>query len=168
MSNKISWGIAIGILVALGGYSYSCVRVTEQSSSFHQHLDELRRRFQNHDARSELVTPSLIVEEVLDLADQAGVQVDEADVVVTAEEVGIARDDDGGCVVAEWPDTAMNLSETDQGRLSLGISHPCPAIPRWVIGVRAEASISWGVASEDLVYERYLLLVRYAEDDEVD
>lgn len=168
MSNKIAWVVAIGILAALGGYSYSCVRVTEQSSSFHQHLDELRRVFQNHDARSELVTPSSIVEEVQDLAEQAGVQLDETDVVVTAEAVEIGRDDDGGCVVEEWPSTAMSLSETDQGRLSLGISHPCLAIPRWVIGVRAEASISWGVASEDLVYERYLLVVRYAEDDEVD
>ncbi len=168
MGSRIAWVIVIGILGAFGGYSYSCIRVTEQSASFHQHLDELRLRIQNHNARYELVTPSLIVDEVQDLAEQAGVQMDESDVEITAEEVEIARDDHDGCVVQAWPDSAMKLSESDQGRLSLGVSLACPVIPRWVISVRAAASISWGVASRDLVYERYLLVVRYSEDDELE
>lgn len=166
MSNKLGWAVAVAILAGLGFYGYSCVKVNERDSSFHQNLDQLRRAFQNHDARSTLITPSLVVDEVLELAAQAGVVVDQDAVVVTAEPVEIAVDDTEGCVVREWPDSARNLSELDQGKLGLGISQSCHAIPHWVIGVHAEAHISRGWVSRDLVYEGYFVIVRYSEDDE--
>ena len=113
-----------------------------------------------------LITPSLLVEEIQELAERAGVELAEDAVEITADEVEIGRDDDDGCVVRAWPDTAMNLSQLDQGKLGLGITHSCPTIPRWVIGVRAEASISYGLVSRELLHERYLVVVRYSEDDE--
>jgi hypothetical protein len=161
VSNRIGWLVAIAILAAGGFYGYSCIRVNQQDSEFRGKLDEMRRVLQNHNARFETVTLEMLLDDVIELAAEAGIALGDDDIEITAEPIAIARDDDDGCVVQEWPPSAMELSEIDQGRLSVSVSQDCNVIPRWIIGIRAETDVRSGLVSRQLVYERYLLAVRY-------
>lgn len=153
LKRKMPALIAGGILLLIASYVYGCTRVAQKQRAFNEQLGDLGRVLENHNARGETVTPASIVEDVKHLADEVGVSLDDDEIEVAADRIEVVRAPHGGCEVAVWPETVKYLSNWSYQRL-MKEKQSC-GIPRWIVGVKVDATVRWGLASEDLVFEKY-------------
>jgi len=144
--------ISVGLALLIGSYVYGCARVAQKQGNFNDELRDLNRVLENHNARGTTLTEAMIVEVVRELADDAGVSVDKSEIVVTADPIAVERHPYGGCIVEKWPDSVRYLPRFSYQRL-LSLARSCD-VPRWIIGVRVNTSVRWGLASQQLEFYR--------------
>jgi hypothetical protein len=167
MMRWLPGAIIAALILIPGSYMYGCTRVMQKQRDFNEQLGELGRVLENRNAKGRIVSEAIIVREVQQLASGAGVDVDRDEVTVMAEPIEVVRDPfSGGCRVGAWPEAMQYLSAQSQARL-VRESQSC-GVPRWIISVRVDTSVRWGLASEDLRFEKHVPVIRYSEIDDDD